>query len=78
VYEAQWRDSKAGGATPAAGDASEDAFNFVPGRPSLELAAVAPPASDLDIAAPELERSDVAIIPRPFRTADAGTTQAPR
>ncbi len=40
------------------------------GRRSIEIAAAEPPANDLQIATPELELADLAIIPRPFRTDD--------
>jgi hypothetical protein len=40
------------------------------GRPNLEVAAAEPPANDFEIASPELELADLAIIPRPFRSED--------
>lgn len=43
----------------------------IPPRPTLELAAVTPPASDLHIARPELDLDEV-VIPRPFRDAANG------
>jgi hypothetical protein len=45
------------------------------GRHSIEVAAVEPPANDLQIASPELELADLAIIPRPFRADDAPVPQ---
>jgi hypothetical protein len=45
-----------------------ESLSQVPTRPELELAAVAPPASE--IVQPELEIEHTAIIPRPFRNAD--------
>ena len=77
AYEAQYRDPKAGAEAGAAGRASalrdDTAYNVeslsqVPTRPELELAAVAPPVSE--IVRPELEIEQTAIIPRPFRTSD--------
>ena len=76
-YEAQWRQQSAAGRTASANDVTTD-YDFVPVRPSLQVAAVAPPKSDLTIVAPELQSSDVAIIPRPFRAADDKGAQAPR
>jgi hypothetical protein len=77
-YEAQWRAQNAAGRTASANDAASD-YEFVPVRPSLQVAAVTPPKGDLTIVAPELKSSDVAIIPRPFRAADSDKgAQAPR
>jgi hypothetical protein len=45
------------------------------GRRSLEVAAAEPPANDLQIATPELELAELAIIPRPFRTDDTAVPQ---
>ena len=67
AYEAQWRGQSA---SPASAD---DEFAFVAARPSLKVAAVAPPPSELTIVPPEIDTREVAIIPRPFRTADADT-----
>jgi hypothetical protein len=39
------------------------------GPPSLEIEAAAPPPNELNIASPELELAELAIVPRPFRTA---------
>jgi hypothetical protein len=64
AYEAQWRDQK--GASNARIFGEVESLSQVPTRPELELAAVTPPASD--IAQPELEIEQSAIIPRPFRT----------
>ena len=78
-YEAQWREQSAAGRTASANKV-DDEFDFVPARPLLQIAAVAPPTSDLTIVAPELDTKAVAIIPRPFRgaaDADKGA-QAPR
>lgn len=75
-YEAQWREQSSAGRTASANDVDAD-FDFVPARPSLAVAAVAPPTSDLTIVAPELDSNAVAIIPRPFRDTDKGA-QAPR
>jgi hypothetical protein len=76
-YEAQWRDQNSAGKTASVNDADAD-FDFVSARPLLKVAAVAPPASDLTIVAPELQSSDVAI-PRPFRavSADKGAQPPP-
>jgi hypothetical protein len=77
-YEAQWREQNSAGKTASANDVDTD-FEFVPARPSLKVAAVAPPASDLTIVPPELQSSDVAIItPRPFRAADPNKGAQPR
>ena len=67
-YEAQWRAQNAAGRTASANDVTD--YDFVPVRPTLQVAAVAPPKSELTIVAPELKSSDVAIVPRPFRAAD--------
>jgi hypothetical protein len=40
------------------------------GRPSLEVAAAAPPANDVPIATPVVEIAELAVIPRPFRNTD--------
>ena len=37
------------------------------GRRTLEIAAAEPPANDLVIASPQLELTDLAVVPRPFR-----------
>ncbi|HEX5049563.1 MAG TPA: EexN family lipoprotein [Gammaproteobacteria bacterium] len=77
-YEAQWREQSSAGRTASANDVSTD-YDFVPARPTLQAAAVAPPKGDVTIVAPELKSSDVAIIPRPFRPADADKgAQPPR
>lgn len=71
AYDAQWQDPSKPEPSPAAlaDDASGDLLAaFVPTRLPLEVAAVAPPASDFDIAAPEVE---LTIIPRPFRHDDS-------
>jgi hypothetical protein len=75
-YEAQWRAQSAGGAS--AGEENADGFAFVPARPALKVAAVAPPRGDLTIVAPELNTQDVAIIPRPFRPVTADNGAQPR
>jgi hypothetical protein len=75
-YEAQWRAQSAGGAS--AGEENADGFAFVPARPALKVAAVAPPRGDLTIGAPELDTRDVAIIPRPFRPVTADNGAQPR
>jgi hypothetical protein len=49
-----------------------ESLSQVPTRPELELAAVAPPVSE--IARPEIEIEQAAIIPRPFRN-DDGTVR---
>jgi hypothetical protein len=54
AYEAQWREVAS--------------LSQVPTRPALELAAVAPPVSE--IARPEIQIEQNAIIPRPFRNDD--------
>jgi len=78
-YEAQWREQSSAGRTASANEVDAD-FDFVPARrPSLQVAAVAPPTSDLRIVAPELDSNAVAIIPRPFRDAGADKgAQPPR
>jgi len=45
------------------------------GRRSIEVAAVEPPTNDLQIATPELELAELAIIPRPFRTDETAVPQ---
>jgi len=45
------------------------------GRRSIDVAAAEPPANDLQIAAPELELAELAIIPRPFRADDTPVPQ---
>ena len=45
------------------------------GRHSIEIAAAEPPVNDVQIASPELEIADLAIIPRPFRGDDAPVPQ---
>jgi hypothetical protein len=40
------------------------------GRRKLEVADAEPPANDLEIASPEIELAELAIIPRPFRADD--------
>jgi hypothetical protein len=37
------------------------------GRRTLEIAAAEPPANDLVIASPQLDRTDLQVVPRPFR-----------
>jgi hypothetical protein len=37
------------------------------GRRTLEIAAAEPPANDLVIASPQLEITDLAVVPQPFR-----------
>jgi hypothetical protein len=38
------------------------------GRRSIEISAAEPPKNDLVIATPRIEVTDVAVVPRPFRT----------
>jgi hypothetical protein len=45
------------------------------GRRSIEVAAAEPPANDLQIASPELELVELAIIQRPFRADDTPVPQ---
>jgi hypothetical protein len=45
------------------------------GRRSLEVADAEPPANDLQIASPEIELADLAIIPRPFQADDTAVPQ---
>jgi hypothetical protein len=68
AYEAQWGEGRApSNAAPALRD--DTAYNIeslsqVPSRPELELAAVAPPVSEIR---PEVSIDRAASIPRPFR-----------
>jgi hypothetical protein len=55
------------GAFAAAAPQDDPFAEFVPVVPPLEVAAVAPPVSDFQIAEPELEFGEVTSIPRPFR-----------
>jgi hypothetical protein len=41
------------------------------GRRSLEIEDAAPPANDVVIESPRLEKSELAVVPRPFRDAAA-------
>jgi hypothetical protein len=45
------------------------------GRHSIDVADAEPPANDFQIASPELELAELAIIPRPFRADDAPVPQ---
>ena len=71
AYDAQWVDPSAEQAQDFEIAAFARYEGHVPPRPTLELAAVTPPASDLHITRPELDL-DEAVIPRPFRDAANG------
>ena len=66
-YEAQWARQSAGHTVSM----TDTDFDFVPVRPPLQVAALAPPKSDFAIVAPELDIQNVAIVPRPFLAADS-------
>jgi hypothetical protein len=66
AYEAQWRDPSKP-APQAADEENYDPFAVrVPERLPIEIAAVAPPKTELEITVPDLEIQEV-VIPRPFR-----------